>query len=174
MIKRRALLFLAGAAAAVVLAAGLNAAAGQVPPDPPSRFVGTVTIDGGPAPEGAAVIAVVDGETCATSSVFRVGGQSRYAIDVPAGCGALGDTVTFTVSGRPAGESGPWANYQLGLVNLTVTRLEPTGGEPTPRPPDTGDSEGRETDGPVWPYAVLGVLALAAGVCGASVYRRNR
>lgn len=174
--SRKAVSFLLGAGvAAAATLAFIQAADAQVPPDPPSRFAGQVSIDGGAAPSGAAVAAVVDGEVCATSNVFRSDGQSRYVLNVPSGCGAIGDTVSFTVSGRPADQSAPWANYQLGLVDLTVTQRVSAGvTSPSPLPPATGDSMAREDESlwAGWLYAALGAAALAFG--GTAAVRRNR
>ena len=100
----------------------------ESPPNPPSRFVGSVKVDGANAPAGTTIEAKIGTTTCGVASVFAAGGESRYALDSPAldpganpNCGTDGAVVTFYIGGKLAAETGKWANYQLGTVNLTYT-----------------------------------------------------
>ncbi len=140
-----------GAALVTALIAGGSITGGalaQSAPEPPSRFAGTVTIDGQPAAPGTPVEARVGDVSCGVTTVFASGGQSRYVIDVASaasqpGCGTPGATVTFVVAGRPAGQVGSWRNFELSQLDLAVTSPTPTpttapAATPTPRPPVAG------------------------------------
>ena len=161
----------------------------QAPPNPPSRFAGSVTINGAPAPAGASIQAKVGAANCGSAAVFIEAGQSRYVVDVPAadgtnaGCGTDGATVTFLVNGVQAAQTGQWANFKLSDLNLTVggaatatataTTTGTAAATSTPRPPTTGSGTegGAETS---WLLlTVLGGVALGAGATAAAVTRRK-
>src|SRR5215470_11727951 len=62
------------------------------PPDAQGRFVGTVTLDGQPAPSGAIVQARINDVVCGMTTVFQDGAEARYVLNVVAdsalrGCG---------------------------------------------------------------------------------------
>ena len=162
----------------------------ESPPNPPSRFVGSVKIDGTNAPAGTTIEAKIGTTTCGVSSVFTASGESRYALDSPAldpganpNCGTDGAVVTFYIGGKLANETGKWANYQLGTVNLTFTTPTPAttatpgaGATPskTPGAPVTGNSSSTGESTAIWLFAVLGMGALAFGVGGVTAARRSR
>ncbi|MGE5596646.1 MAG: hypothetical protein ACM3S1_11505 [Hyphomicrobiales bacterium] len=168
----------------------------QSPPARPSRFVGSVTIDGAPAPVGTVVEARIGDANCGSTTVFTANGESRYSIDVQAhepngpDCGTDGATVVFVVGGRVANETGEWHDYQLGTVNLTVTAPTATatatatqpGGTATttatqtstPKPPPSGTGLADSDGTPAWLFVALGLGVLAFGVGGAAVARRSR
>ena len=171
-------LFLITAALGLSLVA-VSAASAESPPNPPSRFVGNVTVNGAPATAGTTIEARIGTTTCGTSSVFIASGEARYVVDSPAldpganpNCGTDGAVVTFYVGGQKANESGSWKNYQLNTVNLTVTpatavpsttaTVTVTG---TPRPPTTGNSGG-SSDAPFGWYLAAAALAVI-GFAGA-------
>ena len=168
-----------GLAVAMLLGAvglyGSETAQAQSPPTPPARFVGTVAIDGVAAGAGTAIVAKIGDVTCATTSVFTAGGESRYAIDVPASeptnspdCGAEGSSVSFYVDGKKADQSGEWKNFDLNVLNLTVTT------PPTPAPPDTGTGVTSSTSSTTLPLAaVLGIATLVLGLGGLALSRRR-
>ena len=157
---------------AVGLYGGASAQA-QSPPTPPARFVGTVAIDGVAAAAGTAIVAKIGEATCETTSVFTSGGESRYAIDVPASeptnspdCGAEGSSVSFYVGGKKADQEGEWRNFDLNVLNLTVT--------PPPAPPGTGTGVGSSTSSTTLPLAaVLGIATLVLGLGGLALSRRR-
>ncbi len=157
---------------AVGLYGGASAQA-QSPPTPPARFVGTVAIDGVAAAAGTAIVAKIGEATCEATSVFTSGGESRYAIDVPASeptnspdCGAEGSSVSFYVGGKKADQEGEWRNFDLNVLNLTVT--------PPPAPPDTGTGVGSSTSSTTLPLAaVLGIATLVLGLGGLALSRRR-
>ena len=159
---------------AVGLYGGASAQA-QSPPTPPARFVGTVAIDGVAAAAGTAIVAKVGDATCETTSVFTAGGESRYAIDVPASeptnspdCGSEGSSVSFYVDGKKADQEGEWKNFDLNVLNLTVTT------PPTSAPPDTGTGVGSSTSSTTLPLAaVLGIATLVLGLGGLALSRRR-
>jgi len=192
-----------GAAAVTVVAGslllGASGAFAQSPPSPPSRFVGTVTVNGAPAKAGAVVTAQINGNACGSGNVgdASAGGANRYKIDVPAAdpaatvqCGKVGDTVTFFVDGVKANETGTWNSAILGQVNLTVTAgtatatttasatasATNTSTQPsvTPKVANTGTGvAGGGTSAPAWLFALLGMGAVAFGLGGVAAAKRR-
>ena len=121
------------AVAAIAAAMVVSVAGAQSPPNPPSRFVGNILVDGAPATAGTLVEARIGAVTCGSTTVFMSGGEARYVLDSPASdpaqnpnCGTDGSTVTFYVAGKLAAQTGSWANYRLNTVNLTVTTTAAT------------------------------------------------
>jgi len=118
-------LFVAIAALALALLSGAHLVAAQ--PGVPATFFGSAAIEGAPVPSGTEVRAFVDGVDCTQSPAGERGtimqdGVSAYSVLVVhesqrAGCGTSGATVTFTIDGRTANESGSWqaAAQQLDL-----------------------------------------------------------
>lgn len=158
-------------------AVNVSTVAAQSPPNPPSRIVGSVKIDGANAPANSVVEAKIGTVGCGVTNTFSSGSESRYALDVQAAtagstaCGTDGATITFYVNGIKANETGTWQNYALGTVNLTVTTT-PTA---APKPPVTGNTAGVAGEtAAIWLFAVLGLGALAFDVGGAAVARRGR
>lgn len=180
----------AGAAVAAALLAGSALAAdtafAQSPPEPPSRFAGSVTIDGQPAPAGTPIEARVGSTSCGVTTVFLQGGQARYVIDVAsaatqAGCGTPGAQVTFVVGGQAAPQTGSWRNYELAQLDLalvtatpTATATPPPAATPTPRPPVAGTSRAH-ADAPSawWIVAMAGLASLGFAGMGWAASRRQ-
>lgn len=179
---------LAAVVAAIASAFVVSIAGAQSPPTPPSRFVGSVTVNGQPAAAGTTIEARIGATTCGVTTVFLASGQARYALDSPAldpaqfpACGTDGATVTFFVGGQQANETGSWANYQLNTVNLTVSAQVPTtptttapppAATATPRPPVAGDSAGGTGTGV--PFMEVVLLASAIGLAGVGLAARAR
>lgn len=176
-------------------AAALQAggALAESPPNPPSRFVGSVKIDGVNAPAGTSVEARIGSASCGVTTVFTASNESRYVLDSPAldpgatpNCGTDGATVSFMVGGKPANETGTWHNYQLNTVNLTVTTAAtatptattPAGGGATPtRPAATPGAPTTGSGGPMsgsgdYAWIALGGAAIVLG-SGAFIVRRR-
>jgi hypothetical protein len=157
----------------------------QSPPTPPSRFVGSVRVDGANATAGTTIEARIGATTCGVTTVFAASGEARYALDSPAleptqnpNCGTDGSVVTFFVGGRQANETGTWRNYQLNTVNLTVTtQTTPTtpGATPTrtPAAPVAGTT-GASTSGASMPLMELMLVASALGLVGVGIAARVR
>ena len=82
---------------------------------PPHIFVGAVTIDGLPAPEGTVVRALVDGVEVASAQV-EDGKYLPLAILIP------GQTVTFMVGDLTAAQTSFTKVGGIELLNLTVAR----------------------------------------------------
>ena len=156
----------------------------QAPPNPPSRFAGSVTVNGAPAASGVSIQAKVGATNCGSAAVFIEAGQARYVVDVPAadganaGCGTDGATVSFFVNGVQAGQTGQWANYKLTELNLTVggaaatPTAAPSGtavATSTPKPPTTGSGTEGGADTSWALLAVLGAAALGAGATATAV-----
>jgi hypothetical protein len=165
---------------------GLNATtvSAESPPNPPARFVGTVSIDGKPATPGTTVELHIGSATCGVTTVFASGAESRYTADSPAldpgaapNCGTDNAVVTFMVGGHKANETGSWKNYQLNTVNLTVTTATTTAtpsASATPKAPVAGSGVSSESsNSSVWLFAMLGLGALAFGVGGVATARKS-
>lgn len=168
---------------------GVSAASAESPPAPPARFAGKVTIDGAKAPSGTIVEARIGATSCGSTSTFDQGGEARYVLDVPAldpgatpNCGTEDAAVSFYVGGKLANETGSWKNYQLNLLDLTVTTATETPtttatATPTKTPgaPDTGNGvAGSDSSAAILLFAALGLGVVAFGVGGAAVARRSR
>ena len=127
----------------VVVLLGMLAftASAQTPPTPPSRFVGSATINGQEAPIGTTVIATIDGVPCGSGTVNAAG---KYVLDVVAtdSCGSSVVTIAFVVSGFQAAEFGTWQNDQLNVLDLSVdtaVSVDTSVSEVVvPAPPNTG------------------------------------
>ena len=83
----------------------------------PHVFVGTVTLDGATAADGAAVTAWVDGEQVAATTVK--GGD--YDLLVVSNAGFAGATVSFKVSGVDASQTIAWEEGGGDIVNLIAS-----------------------------------------------------
>ena len=151
----------------------------ESPPSPPSRFVGSVLVDGKPATPGTSIELHIGNTTCGVTAVFTASGESRYAVDSPAldpgatpNCGTDGAAVTFWNGARKANETGSWKNYQLNTVNLTFTTPTPSA---TPKAPATGSGLGSTDSGgtATWLFVMLGFGALAFGVGGVTAARKS-
>lgn len=195
-----ALLFAVAGVMVAVAAFGLHQSAGSVEaqPLPPAKFYGTVTVNGAPAPVGSDIRAKVNGEICGQALVKGIDGvgANAYNVDVlhsgqQAGCGNVGDTVTFEWASTPTGSefmlcgSGTWDNTHFNQLNLvcgaaptaTPTPSPSTTGQPTPTPsqpakaPVTGSGP---ADGSFawWPLALSAAIVAAAG--GLVALRRAR
>ncbi|MCI0812089.1 MAG: hypothetical protein J4O10_11120 [Chloroflexi bacterium] len=97
----------------------------------PHVFVGTVTLDGATAVDGAAVTAWVDGEQVAATNAS--GGQ--YVLQVESTTGYAGKTVSFKVSGANASQTIVWEEGGGDILNLTATTGSGGGGDPGSRGP---------------------------------------
>ena len=174
--------WLGGSLAALLLlgvagAFAADTASAESPPGRPARFVGSVTVDGAIPPAGTAIQAKIGDASCGTTSVFMANGEARYAIDVPArdpgsapNCGEEGAVVSFYVNGEMADQTGSWIDYDINILNLTVTPA------PTPEAPETGSGLA-STDGASGAsllFVALGFVALAAGLGGVTAVRRSR
>jgi hypothetical protein len=147
----------------------VSTASAESPPNPPSRFVGNVTVNGVPATAGTTIEARIGSTTCGTTSVFIASGEARYVVDSPAldpgatpNCGTDGAVVTFYVAGQKANETGSWKNYQLNTVNLTITPATPTV-TATPGAPVAGNTSPTDDTPFAWYLAIaaLGVIGFA-------------
>lgn len=165
-------------------------AAAESPPTPPSRFAGSVTLDGAPVAPGTVITAVIGSASCGATSTYTSGAEAWYNLDVPAldpgaspNCGTDGASVTFFVGAIKAKEVGSWKNYELSVLNLTAETPKPSpspsapGGTPvaTPKAPATGNGAIAASDSnSAWLFAVLGLGTVALGAAGAVAARRGR
>ena len=85
---------------------------------PPHVFVGTVTLDGATAADGAAVTAWIDGEQVAATTA--AGGS--YSLIVDQGDSSYaGKAISFKVSGANADQSAVWAQGGGDELNLVAS-----------------------------------------------------
>lgn len=95
----------------------------------PANFYGTVTMGGANVPDGTTVTAACSGTVYASTTTSTYSGDSVYTINVPGddpdtsgtveGC-VDGETVTFTVDGQVADQTGTWHSDASVELNLTA------------------------------------------------------
>ncbi len=120
---------------------------------PPHVFVGSVTLDGAVAADGAAVTAWIDGEQVADTTA--TGGKYILQVDQVDGSFA-GKTVSFKVSGSNAAETAPWTQGGGDELDLNATTGAAGGG--------SGETGSVGATGPAGPSGAAG----AAGPPGPS------
>jgi len=120
---------------AVVVAIWLAAALPVLAfPGLPSSFYGTVTLNGGNAPDGTTITAWVNGIQCGVTSTTTYLGQSVYTIDVTADDpdtpevdgGTELDTIVFKVGVYTADQTATWHSGTNTEHNLTAQNHRPT------------------------------------------------
>ena len=94
----------------------------------PHIFVGTVTLDGAPAPDGTVVSARVEGVADAAGTTTTSGGSYNIVAD-PGEDSWAGLTVTFLVAGSAAAEIATFEHGGADVLDLTATS-----GAVTPEP----------------------------------------
>jgi len=92
---------------------------------PPHIFVGTVTLDGASAADGAAVTAWIDGAQVASTTAS--GGEYNLLVDQNDDSFA-GKTVSFKVSGANAAETADWLQGGGDVLDLVATTGSGGGG----------------------------------------------
>lgn len=175
-VSNRVTLLMVAMVLGTVAALTASGAFAQSPPNPPSRFAGTVKVNGQNAAAGTTVEARVGAASCGITTVFLASGEARYVLDSPEGnaqtapgCGSDGSNVTFLVGGVVAAESAPWRNYTLNVLNLTATTVTATPTKPaTPAAPVAGNAMAPAGGSMAWAWVlVVGVpLLLGAGAVG--------
>ncbi|MBI2760759.1 MAG: lamin tail domain-containing protein [Chloroflexi bacterium] len=146
----RGLLVLSAAVVAIGVTAWSSSLKAQ--PSPPTRFFGSLTINGSPATAGTVVRAFIGDKDCTTDNTSLPRDQGRYAVEVPhstqtSGCGMDGATVTFRVNGQPATQTGTFMTGQFIPLDLTIG-----GGTGTPTPTPTATPTGTPT--PTAPFTL--------------------
>lgn len=147
--------FLRGVLVAIVSGVGVAGFAGSVAAQPsiPATYFGSVTVNGEPAPTGAEIRALVNGNDCTQAApgerpAIRQGEATAYVIAVVhesqrQGCATAGAIVSFTVDGVLANETAEWEPGPK-QVDLTVGEGEPvplpTATPTVPGPPPTSTS----------------------------------
>lgn len=157
-------------------------------PPLPSSFYGRVQVNGGNAPEGTLVRALINGQVYAEGRVQMYQGDSVYSLDVRGDDsetperdgGAEGDMIQFEVGGVLAGQTGDWhsgTNVELnltltsaGLLNTPPPALPPPPTQtpiaigqvaPTPAVAATTSTNSVSRTGLIVGLIVIGVLAVA-------------
>lgn len=111
---------------------------------PPHQFVGTVTLDGATAADGAAVTAWIDDAQVGSTTVS--GGEYSLVVDQEDLVYA-GKTISFKVSGANAAETAVWTTGAADILNLVATTGTPA----------VGGGEGSEgATGPAGPVGPAG------------------
>ena len=129
----------------------------------PHVFVGTATLDGATAADGAAVTAWVGGEQVAATTVK--GGE--YDILVGDSVGYAGETVSFKLSGADASETAAWVEGGGDIVNLTAASGSSGGSGDDGEKGDTGNRGLKGVAGPAGPTGADGAAG-GAGPAGAT------
>ena len=122
---------------------------------PPHIFVGSASLDGTAAVDGAAVTAWVDGEQVAAT--HAAGGEYTLLVDQE-DSSFSGKTVSFKISGANASETATWAQGEADLLDLVAT----TGSGGTGGTGETGASGDKGDKGDTGATGPAG----AAGVAG--------
>ena len=123
-------------AVAVVAAFTLQAGVG-VAQVPPTRFYGSLTINGAPAPPGTEVRTFINGVDCGSRLTTEEG---RYVVDAAhfatvEGCGVEEEEVVFVVNGVTANERDTFTQGMFKERDLTVTGDVPPPAPPPDQPP---------------------------------------
>jgi hypothetical protein len=198
------------AAAAVAPALVVTAHTAQVP-QIPATFYGAVTIDGEAPPAGTEVRGFIDGVDCTqpgAAGTIDAGDVGAYVISVMhesqhPGCASEGKEVTFTIGGRPAGQTATWevGPHEVGLnagegsprplppnVPTPTSQAAATASTPpatddidlpqtppavTPLPPGTSTSAGEDDGPPLWGFVVGALLGLGV-LAGAAGFAMSR
>ena len=95
---------------------------------PPHVFVGTVSVDGSPAPDGTLVNAFIEGKTGPVAQAEVSGGGYTLTVEQTSGADFDGKTVTFTVSDQETSPSVSWEIGGADEVNLSVSGGSVSGG----------------------------------------------
>ncbi|MEE3005870.1 MAG: hypothetical protein VX638_10520 [Chloroflexota bacterium] len=90
----------------------------------PHVFVGTVTLDGVAAADGAAVTAWIDGEQVGATTASA----GKYVLQLESTSGFPGSTVSFKVSGADASQTIEWEQGGADEVDLTAATGSGSGG----------------------------------------------
>src|SRR5579884_3153643 len=90
---------------------------------PPHRFFGKVTLNGGPPPVGTRVEAFIAGKLCGSGQTTTGG---TYVVDVDnatrtPGCGTRGATITFTIAGLTAAQTGTFRDGGFEQLDLSAS-----------------------------------------------------
>jgi len=129
----------------------------------PHVFVGTATLDGVAAADGAAVTAWVDDEQVA--STHASGGE--YTIYVDQGDSSFaGTTVSFKVGGVIADETAAWVKGEASILNLVATSGSSTGVSSSGDTGATGAAGAKGAKGDTGAAGPAGSVG-AAGAAGA-------
>jgi hypothetical protein len=102
---------------------------GEMPPQLPHYFAGTVSTPNGPVGEGTAVEAWVEGAKKAETTVMA---QSTYELLVPGEYDDGGKIVSFAVGGVQASQTAAWVSGQID-TNFDLT-ISSSGGSGFPFP----------------------------------------
>lgn len=93
---------------------------------PPSRYHGQATLNGQNA-AGATIVGLINGNNCGSATADATG---KYRLDIitssqKSGCGQAGVTVTFTVNGANASQTGAYNGGNVIQLNLTAASNAP-------------------------------------------------
>jgi len=137
---------------------------------PPHVFVGSVTLDGATAADGAAVTAWIDGDQVAATTAV----DGAYSLIVDQGDSSYaGATISFKVSGANAAESATWVQGGGDELNLVATTGSAGAGGAQGAAGEAGAKGDKGSTGPAGPAGPAGAdgasgPAGAAGPAGAS------
>jgi hypothetical protein len=133
MNMRRVLIATVALLAAAILPLGVPAQAQS----PPHVFVGEVTLDGVPAPDGTVIGAVVNGQVLSRAETTVREGKFTLIVEQPEGVGGETAVIGFSVGDFMAQQSHPWNLGEITVVTLTASSALPSiATEIDPQPPE--------------------------------------
>jgi hypothetical protein len=134
---------------------------------PPHVFVGTVTLDGAVAADGAAVTAWIDDAQVASTTIDpTLASAGAYVLTVDQGDASYaGKTVSFKVSGANAAETATWTQGGGDELNLVATTGSADGG--SGESGETGESGAKGATGATGATGAKGNTG-SAGAAGAT------
>jgi hypothetical protein len=163
----------------------------DMPPERPCRFFGTVQVDGVDVPAGTPIQAIIGGEIVAETTTWITSeGRSYYGVRItePEGAEYDGVTVSFTIDGNAAEQTGIWELGENFATDLSIGEAGPSDGkgpkgdkgdkgDPGPQGPkgDKGDpgEPGEDAAGGIALPVVALVIAIIAAVMAAMSMRRR-
>jgi hypothetical protein len=120
----------------------------------PSRFHGTVTVNGSAVDDGTVITATVGGDTYTTTTP-SVYGASTYMLEIQPAMQYADDTpVTFMIGDRAADQTASWLKGSNQEVDLSVGEAGPGGGVGEQGPPGPPGPAGPA--GPTGPAGATG------------------
>jgi len=93
----------------------------ETPARPPSRFLGTVRLNGAPVGNDTEITAIVIADKGYVYSAEHGNSTYRIVISKPVGISYQGKTVRFMINGYYANESSIWEEGENKTVNLTAS-----------------------------------------------------
>jgi hypothetical protein len=153
-----------------------NGSLAQAATPSPSRFHGTVKVNGSNVPLGTPITAWIDGVWYASAKTTLASGNTVYDLDVPKNPQAAsiqnaskeGDTVLFHIGDLTASQTGIWHSNTDVLLDLTAIHVPTSLNCTTLEPKPTTVTTGEKPQSKVWTYAGSWFAVFPTTTAGAS------